>query len=130
MSPEEAFSYLDEHIPDIELTGEKHEQMLEMMEGDQCTLKFTRVETDKDGKSDTYDYEFMVPDISKDNSNLSIDGKIIEINLKTADSKKLFKPYKNGEVENFEYEFTIYADDVWLAKQILSTFGVLSEKCK
>ena len=130
MSPEEAFSFLDGHIPDMELPGEKHAQKLEMVDGDPCKLRFTRVETRDDGKGGEYIYEFMAPDISKDISALSVDGMIIEINLKTSGSKKLIKPYENGEVEDFDDEFAIYADDVRQAKEILSAFGVLSEKCK
>jgi len=127
---EEALAFLNASILDIELPGEKYEQKLEIMDGDPCKLKFTRVETDEDGKSDEFIYEFTAKDISKANSELSVPGQIIKINLKTPGKTKLIKPYKNGEVEDFDNEVSIYSDDVWLAKQILAAFGVLSEGCK
>ena len=130
MGREEAFSFLTGNIPDIELTGETYEQTLEMMDGDDCKLRFTRVETDDDGETDEYIYEFMVSDIDRDNSGLSVDGKIIEINLETVDNDDLIKPFENGEVEDFEDEFTIFADDVLLAKRLLNAFGALSEACR
>jgi hypothetical protein len=130
MSGEEAFSYLEANIPDIQLPGEKHEQQLEILEGDNCKLKFTRVETDDDGESDEYVYEFMVSDIHEGNSEISVDGMLVEVILQTAGNEELIKPYENGEVEDFEDEFTIYADDVRLARLILSAFGALSEACR
>ena len=57
-------------------------------------------------------------------------GKIVEINLETAGGRELIKPYENGEVEDFEDEFTIYADDVLKAKKILAAFGALSKACQ
>ncbi|MFO7933182.1 MAG: hypothetical protein R6U78_03780 [Bacteroidales bacterium] len=130
MSREEALSFLEANIPDIQLPGEKHEQKLEILEGDDCKLKFTRVETDDDGESDEYMYEFMVADIHDGNSEISVDGMLVEVILRTAGDAELIKPYENGEVEDFEDEFTIYADDVRLVRLILSAFGDLSEACR
>jgi hypothetical protein len=130
MSREEAFSFLAGNIPDVAIPGETHEQKLEMIEGDQCKLKFTRVEKEDDGNSDEYAYEFMAPDISGDNSKLSVNRNLIEINLVTSGNQKLIKPYENGEAENFDDGFTVYVDDVLLAKKLLAAFGALSEACK
>lgn len=130
LSMDEAIELLNESIPDLEIEGEKHEQKLEMMDGEQCKFKFTRVENEDDGKSNKFVYEFMAADLSAMDSEISVHGKIIRVNLRTAGKKKLIKPYKNSEVENFDDEFAIFTDDVWRARLILAAFGVLSEACQ
>ena len=100
------------------------------MDVNSCKLKFTRVETDKDGESDEYVYEFTASDIDEGNSELSAEGKLVKIDLETTGNKELIKPYENGEVEDFTDELTIYSDDVRLAKKILAAFGALSKACK
>jgi hypothetical protein len=130
MSREEALSLLTEKIQTIELTEETHVQKLEMVDPDQCILKFTRVETGKDGKSDEFIYEFMASDLAEEGSGLSVKGKLVEVMLETTGEKDLIKPYKNGEVQDFVDGFVIYADDVSLAKRILGAFSALSSTCK
>jgi hypothetical protein len=130
MSIEEAYSFVSENTKTIELSEETHEQSLEQLEGDPCKLKFTRVENEKEGKSDEYIYEFMASDFSDGNSSLTVEGKLIGIQLETDGGEDLIKPYKNGEVENFTDEFVIYADDVLLAKQILKALNTLSKACQ
>lgn len=129
MEGEDALTFLRGNIQNLNMGGEKIEQRLELRDDDRCKLKFTRVETDDDD-SEEYSYEFAASDIHKGSSNLSVDGRLIEISLKTEGGKKLIKPYENGEVEDFEDEFSIYADDILLAKRILTAFSALSESCK
>jgi len=130
MSRDEAFAILTGNIQNIELPGKKYEQKIEMIDGDMCKLKVTRLETNSKGESDEFIYDFTASDIHEGNSGLSVEGKLIEIKLLTAGNKKLIKPYKNGEVKDFEDEFSLYADDVLLGKKIVSAFGVLAEGCK
>jgi hypothetical protein len=130
MSKEEAISFLTGNIQNLELEEEQHEQTLEVLEEGNCKMKFTRVETDDDGESNEYIYEFLASDIHKGNSELSVNGELIEVNLVTAGNEKLIKPYENGEVEDFEDEFAIFTDDVLLAKKIMAAFAALSLACK
>ncbi len=130
MSKEEAISFLTDKIPNIELSDAKYKQTLKILDEGTCKLSFTRIETDDDGESDEYVYEFTASDLHRDNSNLEVKGELIMINLGTRQGDELIKPYENGEVEDFEDEFSIYADDVVLAKKILAAFVALSETCK
>ena len=130
MSREEAVTYLTAHIQTVELGEEQHEQNLERQEGDDCKLKFTRIEQGKDGESDEFNYEFMASDLSATGSELHVNGKIIEIQLETNGGEDLIKPYKNGEVGDFMDELKIYADDVLMAKNILGAFMTLAKACK
>lgn len=129
LSREEAFEFLSAQIPVIELPEVSHEQVLEVLEPENCKIKFTRVETEKDKAGEEFVFEFMASDLSESDSELSVKGKLLEINLETSGSRDLVKPFKNGEVQDFTDGFVIYADDVLQAKKILSAFITLSKAC-
>ncbi len=130
MSKEEAISFLTGNIQNLEMEEEKYEQSLEVEDEGNCSMSFTRVETDDDGEVTEYIYEFVASDLHRGNSELSVSSDLIEITLVTAGNEELIKPYENGQVEDFEDEFTVYADDVLLAKKIMAAFAALSMGCK
>lgn len=130
MSESEARSFLMENMQNLEFEDESFEQKLEIQDEGNCKFRFTRVETDNDGEQEEFMYEFIISDIHEGNSEVKSGGNHIEIVLVTAGKEKLIKPYENGEVEDFQNEFSIFADDVMLAKKIRKAFGVLSEACK
>ncbi len=129
MTRQEALDFLTENIPDIKLTEEEYEQKIELIDETNCKLKFTRLVTEDDGERNEYIYEFIASDIHEDNSEISVDDELIEITLVTAGEQDLIKPYENGEVEDFESEFTIFSDDVVLGKKILGAFAALAREC-
>lgn len=129
MDREEAFSFLSAQIPVIELPEASHEQALEVLEPENCKLKFTRVETEKDKAGEEFVFEFMASDLSGSDSDLTVKGNIIEISLETEGNRDLVKPFENGEVQDFTDEFVVYADDVLQAKKILNAFIALSKVC-
>ncbi|MGW8314139.1 MAG: hypothetical protein ACWGNV_00955 [Bacteroidales bacterium] len=130
MNREEVFAFLSEAMPVIELPEETHKQSLEVLDPENCKLKFTRVETEKGKESEELAFEFMASDLSDSDSDLLVKGNLIEINLETAGNRKLVKPFENGEVQDFTDGFTIYADDVRQARQILKAFEMLSKACE
>ncbi|MFW5877676.1 MAG: hypothetical protein ACOCUP_01045 [bacterium] len=129
MTRQEALDFLIENIPDIKLTEKEYEQKIELLDNSNCKMKFTRLVTEEDGEKNEYIYEFLASDIHKDNSEISVDDELIEVTLVTAGERELIKPYENGEVEDFESEFSLYADDVVLGKKILGAFAALSKEC-
>ncbi len=130
MSRKEAMAFLSGNIQNIDLPDDQYEQKLEVGEGEDCKMSFTRVETDSKGGSDEYRYEFHVSDIHAGSSSFSVKGKLIIINLETQGNEKLIKPYENGEADDFEDNFIIYSDDILMAKKILAALASLSEGCK
>ncbi len=129
MTRDEAIDFLKQNIPDIKLAEEKYEQEIEVLDEGNCKLKYTRLITEEDGETNEYIYEFLAADIFERNSELSVDDELIEVILVTTGEEELIKPYENGEVEDFESEFTIYTDDVLLAKKILGAFAALAREC-
>jgi hypothetical protein len=129
LSREEAIEFLSGMIPVIELPEVSHEQALEVLEPENCKIKFTRVETEKDKSGEEFVFEFMASDLSESDSDLSVKGNLLEINLETSGNRDLVKPFENGEVQDFTDGFVIYADDVLQAKKILNAFITLSKAC-
>ena len=72
----------------------------------------------------------MAQDIDGAKSKVEINRNLIEIHLVTTGNQKLIKPYENGEVEDFDDEFIIYADDVLVARKILAAVGVMAAECR
>jgi hypothetical protein len=130
LSKDEALAYLSENIQNIKLSNNTYEQKIEFRDEGGCKISFTREETNSKGSSDEYSYEFNISDIHPGNSNFTVKGKIISINLVCAGNEKLIKPYKNGEAGDFVDDFVIYADDILLAKSTLAAFEALTEMCK
>ncbi|MBN2350209.1 MAG: hypothetical protein JXJ22_15325 [Bacteroidales bacterium] len=125
-----AWDYLVKHLVKIENSSESFDQQIEKIEGNECKLKYTRIETDSKGASSEYIFEFTLTDIDQDKCSISVSGKEIKVNLITRDRQKLIKPYKNGEAENFCYDFDMYFEDVLVAKKVLAAFSTLTSSCK
>jgi len=117
------------HLKKLEIGGVEYEQKMEKMDGDDCKLRFTRVESDSKGTTE-YVFEVMSSDISPEESEIKVYANKLYLNLVTKDKQKLIKPYKNGEAGNFLYDFDLYVDDVLAAKKMLGAISTLSNACK
>ncbi len=113
----------------LEIGGVTYEQKLEKMDGVDCKLRFTRVETDSKGTSE-YVFELMASDIDPAVSGTTVYGNKLYITPVIKGKQKLIKTYKNGEAGNFVYDFDLYVDDVVVAKKMLGAFSTLSNSCK
>ncbi len=124
-----AWDYFASYLKKLEISGVEYEQKMEKMDGDDCKLRFTRVETDSKGATE-YVYEFMASDINPAISGITVYADKLYITPVTKDKQKLIKTYKNGEVGNFGYDFDLYIDDVLVAKKMLGAISTLSNACK
>lgn len=124
-----AFTYLTSNLGVVESGGNTLDQKIEKVDENSCKLKYTLKETSSKGSVE-HVYEFMASDIDPENSEISIFGKELKINLVTKGKEKLIKPYKDGEAGNFTYNIDLYTDDVLTAKEILAAFQTMSRKCE
>ena len=124
-----AWECFDKYLRKLEIGEVQYEQTMEKLDGDECKLKFTRVETDSKGTTE-YVFEFMASDIAPAVSKITVYGNKLSLNLVTKDKQKLIKPYENGEAGNFSYDFDLYVDDVLVAKKVLGAITTLSDGCK
>lgn len=124
-----AWEYFNKYLKKLEITGVEYDQRIEKIDGDDCKLKFTRVETDSKGSTE-YVFEFMASDIDPALSGITVYAQKIYISPTIKDKQKLVKTYKNGEAGNFIYDFDLYVDDVLVAKKMLGAISTLSNTCK
>ncbi len=130
MSPEEARAFLLADIQAIELPGKQYEQVFETNDEDHCKMGFTQLEIDDKKASTNYFFEFFASDIDPGNSKITVKGELISVILVTKGNEKLIKPFKNGEAGDFVDDFTVYTQDVLLARKTLAAFAALSKGCK
>ena len=76
-----------------------------------------------------YIYEFTMSDINPESVKLEISGKEMTVELETKAKQKLIKPYKNGEPQNFDYDFEIFTDDVVVARNIIGAIKTMAGNC-
>jgi hypothetical protein len=124
-----AWDYFTNYLKKLEIGGVEYEQKIEKMDGDECKIRFTRVETDSKGTTE-YVFEFMTSDIDPAKSEITVYSDKLYITPVTKDKQKLIKTFKDGEVGNFGYDFDLYVDDVLVAKKMLGAISTLSNACK
>jgi hypothetical protein len=124
-----AWDYFNKYLKKLEIGEDTYEQKIEKLDGDDCKLKFIRVETDSKGSTE-YIFEFMASDIDPAESDISVYSDKLYITPVTKGKQKLVKTYKNGEVGNFVYDFDLYTYDVLVAKKMLGAVSTLSNACK
>ncbi len=126
-----AWDFLSAHINKIEVDGQVYGQNIEKPDdSNPCKVKFNLTETDSKGTTTEYAWEFILSDIDPSASGIDIASKEIHVSLVTKNKQKLIKPYKNGEVQNFDDDVIIRTDDILEAKKILGAFQTLAENCK
>ena len=128
-SRDEAWAYMRAQVGRIEVEGIVTEQSIDNPE-QPCNAVLTTTVTDAKGTSTEYKYEFALRDIDPKNSNITISGKRIQVELVTKAKEKLIKPHKNGTAENFIYAVKIETDDILTAKMMLGALTTLSNSCQ
>jgi HSP20 family molecular chaperone IbpA len=124
-----AFKYISSNLPAVSTGTYKYDQTIEMIDNDPCKIKFSVTQLDSKDVSTGYVYEFAMADINPDAVKLEISGKEMTVKLETRGKQKLIKPYKNGEPQNFDYDFELFSDDVIVARNIVSAIKTMAGKC-
>jgi hypothetical protein len=125
-----AFTYIEDHLGKIDVSGDIYEQTIEKSDDNSCKLRYTVLKTDSKGTSVEHAYEFMAADLDIQNSEILVSGKEMTIRMITRDREKIVKPFENGEEENFTYSFELHTDDVLIAKKLLAAFDELAHACE
>lgn len=110
--------WLIENVAEVTIDETTYTQNLEQLEEDNNKLRLTIKEV-KDDKITEFIYEFNLSDINPNSVDYDISGKELSIHLATNYSAKVIKVYKDGEIQNFENEFNIYAPNIEIARNII-----------
>jgi hypothetical protein len=124
-----AFNYISSNLPPVSTGTYKYDQTIEMIDNDPCKIKFMVTQLDSKDVSTGFIYEFIMSDINPNAVKLEISGKEMTVKIETKAKQKLIKPYKNGEPQNFDYDFEIFADDVVVARNIINAVKTMAGKC-
>jgi hypothetical protein len=124
-----AFKYISSSLTTVSTGSYKYDQSIEMIEDDPCRIKFMVTQLDSKDVSTGYIYEFTMSDINPESVKLEISGKEMTVELETKAKQKLIKPYKNGEPQNFDYDFEIFTDDVVVARNIIGAIKTMAGNC-
>lgn len=121
LSISKALNLLQKNISFVEGEKTRFDQHLEIIKGEENTLKFTKIEATSKKEVATI-YEFSIADINWKGSNIKVSGKRVWAALRTKSSEKVIKTYEEGEVENYENVLEIEAIDIPNARSIIKTF--------
>lgn len=124
-----AFKYISSGLTPVSTGSYKYDQSIEMIDDDPCRIKFMVTQLDSKDASTGYIYEFAMSDINPEAVKLEISGKEMTVALETRAKQKLIKPYKNGEPQNFDYDFEIFTDDVIVARNIIGAIKTMAGNC-
>ncbi|SMD32635.1 hypothetical protein SAMN04488029_0985 [Reichenbachiella faecimaris] len=107
-------------VKDVREGDDTYSQSLTLVEaGDLKKFKFTKIEIDEKGSTE-HIYELNFADLNERNIDFDISGRSISVILETNFKEKIIKFYKDGEIQNYEEEFTIHANNVEESRNLIS----------
>ncbi len=124
----EQYNWLSENIPSFRLEDTEYSQSLEKMEDASCKWEFNRTLTDKDSEEEIF--QFSLKDIDPQQIDFKISRKELGIYIETNDNEKLIKYFKDGEPDDYQDDFLIYASSIEQARNIIESFKRAIEDCK
>ncbi|MEP2024723.1 MAG: hypothetical protein ABJH98_11915 [Reichenbachiella sp.] len=115
-------NWLTQAVKEVREGDESFSQSLSLVEeGDLKKFKFTKIEIDERGSTE-YIYELNFSDLNERNIDFDISGRSISVLIETNFKEKIIKCYKDGEIQPYEDEFTIHANNVEESRNIIRAF--------
>ncbi|MEP3388303.1 MAG: hypothetical protein ABJO02_08965 [Reichenbachiella sp.] len=106
-------------VKEVREGDDTYSQSLSLVEeGDLKKFKFTKIEIDEKGSSE-HIYEVNFADLNERNIDFDISGRSISVVVETNFKEKIIKFYKDGEIQNYEDEFTIHANNVEESRNLI-----------
>lgn len=113
-------NWLTGAVKEVREGDDTYSQSLTLVEeGDLKKFKFTKIEIDEKGSTELI-YELNFADLNERNIDFDISGRSISVKLETNFKEKIIKYYKDGEIQNYEDEFTIHANNVEESRNLIS----------
>ena len=111
--------WLQNAVVEVREGGNTYNQKLTLVEdGNLEKIKFTKMEIDDKGSTE-YIYELNFADLNERNIDFDVSGRSISVSLETNFKEKIIKYYKDGEIQSYEDEFTIHANDVEESRNLI-----------
>ncbi|MEO9851669.1 MAG: hypothetical protein ABJE80_03275 [Reichenbachiella sp.] len=112
-------NWLTGAVKDVREGGDTYSQSLALVDkGNLEKFKFTKIEIDEKGSKELI-YELNFADLNERNIDFDVSGRSISVKLETNFKEKIIKYYKDGEIQNYENEFTIHTNDVEESRNLI-----------
>lgn len=112
-------NWLTEAVKEVREGGDTYSQSLSLVDdGKLDKFKFTKIEIDEKGSTE-HIYELNFADLNERNIDFDVSGRSISVKLETNFKEKIIKFYKDGEIQNYEDEFTIHTNNVEESRNLI-----------
>ncbi|PKA99958.1 hypothetical protein B0O79_3681 [Flavobacteriaceae bacterium MAR_2009_75] len=121
-----ALSLLKKEINQITGTDHQIEQHIELLESEESSFKFTKIESNSKKITEVV-YEFSIKDLNEQLLEVEVSGKRAWAEIGTKSAEKVVKVYEDGEVQNYVNHIEIETPTIENAKNIVLIFKRLAE---
>ena len=125
-SQSETLRFLQENVHRVEAGKDSYQQTFATASGDQCLITYTVFDEDK-GEEEVY--EWNMADINANPIAFDTKGEEILITLATTGDRELIKVIEDGEVDGYEDEVELRANNIEEARALVSAFKHLAGLC-
>ena len=120
-------AFLQENVHRVEAGEKAYQQTFATASGDQCLITYTVLNEDK-GKEETY--EWNMADINANPIAFDTKGEDVLVTLGTTGGRKLIKAIEDGEVDGYEEQVKLRANNIEEARALVSAFKHLAGLCE
>ena len=128
-TPDQAatLKFLQENVRRVEAGEEAYQQTFTTASGNQCLITYTVLDEDE-GEEETY--EWNMADINDNPISFDTKGEEILVTLSTIGDRELIKAIEDGEVDGYEDEVELRANNIEEARALVSAFKHLAGLCE
>jgi uncharacterized protein YfcZ (UPF0381/DUF406 family) len=126
----DALNWLKNNIPKINTGTATFEQSFSFGDRKEYLASFTLKKTDQKSVSSEEKYEFSILDINKKKLAVKVSGTQLSVTVETNGNDPYIKHTKNNELQNFDNNFEVIAEDIDQARNIIAAFSTAIEKSK
>lgn len=122
----ETLRFLQENIHRVAAGEDSYQQTFATATGNQCLITYTVFDEDK-GEEEVY--EWNMADINANPIAFDTKGEEILITLVTTGDRDLIKVIEDGEIDGYEDEVELRANNIEEARALVSAFKHLADLC-
>ena len=119
--------FLEENVRRVEAGEEAYQQTFATASGNQCLITYTLLDEDE-GEEEIY--EWNMADINDNSVAFDTKGEDILVTLVTIGERDLIKVIEDGEVDGYEDEIELRANNIEEARALVSAFKHLAGLCE
>lgn len=120
-------AFLQERVGDIKVGDEQSSQRIEASDDGACMLEY---EIEDANEGDELVYAWNMTDLNENSITLGTKGNAVFVSLQTIGKRDLIEVIENGEVDDYEKDFSLRAAGIEEAREIIAALKQLIQLCK